>query len=282
MELQIKKGKESKSIRLILFTAGNFEVEPQPASAIMPFGQQAVLYCKAGQGFFISKWEVNTPTREINSNVPIDVTVLRTLGITVNSSSSNESYLIIYATQQNNGIRIRCELLDTPTSLISRKSSIITTQFYGMLNYMLIKSRIIVEFCYFSGPPPPPTDLTISNFRNGQLQVAWNVSSTLPVESIFSLTVVKNNSHTRQQSIVTYSDLRNTTALINVSHSFCDVFYLWVRATNNAGESNRSQVVMWITPYLPSFLPLSLTHMLSRTANRLYLSVAIQVMTVNM
>ena len=130
---------------------------------------------------------------------------------------------------------------------------------------------------YSSGPPPPPTDLTISNFRNGQLQVVWNVSSTLPVESTFSMTVVKNNSHSRQQSIVTYSGLRNTTALINVSHSFCDVFYLWVMATNNAGESDRSQVTMWIPPYLPSFSPLSLTHTLSKTANRVYVSVAIQV-----
>ncbi len=92
------------------------------------------------------------------------------------------------------------------------------------------------------------------------------------------MTVVKNNSHFRQQSIVAYSGLRNTTALIyNASHSFCDVFYLWVRATNNAGESDRSQVVMWIPPYLPYFLPLSLTHTLSKTANRVYVSVAIQV-----
>ena len=112
----------------------------------MPFGQQAVLYCKAGQGFFISKWEVNTPTREINSNVPIDVTVLRTLGITVNSSSSNESYLIINATQANNGIQIQCELLDTATMLIGRQSSVITTQFYGMFVVKIIIKCRFLEF----------------------------------------------------------------------------------------------------------------------------------------
>ncbi len=95
------------------------------------------------------------------------------------------------------------------------------------------------------------------------------------------MTVVKNNSHFRQQSIVAYSGLRNTTALIYVSHSFCDVFFLWVRATNNAGESDRSQVTMWIPPYLPSFLPLSLKHTLSKTANRVYVSVAIKVMLID-
>ncbi len=126
--------------------AGSFESEPQYASAIAPFGQQAVLYCKAGQGFFIAKWEVSIPSRKLNTNVPSDVNILRTLGITVNSSSSNESSIIINATQANNGIQIRCELLDTRTSLISRQSSVITTQFYGMLNHILIKSRIIVEF----------------------------------------------------------------------------------------------------------------------------------------
>ena len=132
----------------LLPSVGNFESEPQSASAIAPFGQQAVLYCKAGQGFFISKWEVNTPTREINSNVPIDVNVLRTRGITVNSSSSNESYLIINATQANNGIRIRCELLDT-AMLIGRQSSEITTQFYGMFVVkIIIKRRFLVLFAF--------------------------------------------------------------------------------------------------------------------------------------
>ena len=130
----------------LLPSVGNFESEPQSANAIVPFGQQAVLYCKAGQGFFISKWEVNTPTREINSNVPIDVNVLRTRGITVNSSSSNESYLIINATQANNGIRIRCELLDTATLLISYQSSVITTQFYGMFVVKIIIKCKFLEF----------------------------------------------------------------------------------------------------------------------------------------
>ncbi len=130
---------------LLLPSVGNFESEPQSANAIVPFGQQAVLYCKAGQGFFISKWEVNTPTREFSTNVPSHVNVLRILGITVNSSSSNESYLIINATQQNNGIRIRCELLDTAMS-IGRQSSVITIQFYGMFVVKIIIKYRFLEF----------------------------------------------------------------------------------------------------------------------------------------
>ncbi len=131
----------------LLPSVGNyFESEPQSANAIAPFGQQAVLYCKAGQGFFIAKWGVNTPTREINSNIPSDVNTLRTLGITVNSTSSKESYLIINATQTNNGIRIRCELLDTATMLIGRQSSVITTQFYGMFAVKIIIKYRFLEF----------------------------------------------------------------------------------------------------------------------------------------
>ncbi len=131
----------------LLPSVGNFESEPQSANAIVPFGQQAVLYCKAGQGFFISKWEVNTPTREINSNVPSDVNILRILGVTVNSFSSNESYLIINATQANNGIRIRCELIDTAW-LIGRQSSVITTQFYGMFVLKIIIKCRFLEFSW--------------------------------------------------------------------------------------------------------------------------------------
>ncbi len=132
-------------IFIFLPSVGNFEVEPQSASAILPFGQQAVLYCKAGQGFFISKWEVNTPTREYNTNVDSDINLLRTLGIIVNSSSSNESYLIINATQANNGIEIRCDLLDT-AMLIGRQSSVITTQFYGMFVVKIIIKCRFLEF----------------------------------------------------------------------------------------------------------------------------------------
>ncbi len=132
-------------IFIFLPSVGNFESEPQSASAIIPFGQQAVLYCKAGQGFFISKWEVNTPTREFSTNVPSHVNVLRILGITVNSSSSNESYLIINATQQNNGIRIRCDLLDT-AMLIGNQSSAITTQFYGIFVVKIIIKCRFLEF----------------------------------------------------------------------------------------------------------------------------------------
>ncbi len=130
---------------MIYNVAGNFESEPQSASAIILFGQQAVLHCKAGQGFHISKWEVNNPTREFSTNVPSDVNILRTLGITVNSSSSNESSLIINATQANNGIRIRCDLLDTAT-LIGNQSSVITTQFYGMFVVKIIIKCRFLEF----------------------------------------------------------------------------------------------------------------------------------------
>ncbi len=135
----------SISLSLIYNVAGNFESEPQSASAIIPFGQQAVLHCKAGQGFHISKWEVNNPTREFSTTVPSDVNILRTLGITVNSSSSNESSLIINATQQNNGIRIRCDLLDT-AMLIGNQSSVITTQFYGMFVVKIIIKCRLLEF----------------------------------------------------------------------------------------------------------------------------------------
>ncbi len=38
---------------------------------------------------------------------------------------------------------------------------------------------------------------------------------------------------------------------------------------------------MWIPPYLPSFLPLSLKHTLSETANRMYVSVAIKLMLID-
>ncbi len=38
---------------------------------------------------------------------------------------------------------------------------------------------------------------------------------------------------------------------------------------------------MWIPPYLPSFLPLSLKHTLSKTDNKVYVLVAIKVMLID-
>ena len=71
-----------------------------------------------------------------------------------------------------------------------------------------------------------------------------------------------------------------TAAMVEIDCSFCDVFYFWVMAENDAGESDMSTAVKWIPPYQPSYSALSLQHSLSRTAEGVFVAVAVNVILI--
>ena len=132
----------------------------------------------------------------------------------------------------------------------------------------------------FLGNLSPPTDLTVSGFQNGRLALTWNFSSIPSVQALFTLTVLKNNSYSRQEERNTVQNITETAAMVEIDYSFCDVFYFWVMAENDAGESDMSTAAKWIPPYQPNFSALSLQHSLSRTAEGVFVTVAVNVLRI--
>ena len=135
-------------------------------------------------------------------------------------------------------------------------------------------------YYYYIGNPSPPTDLTVSGFQNGRLELTWNFSFIPSVRAIFTLTVLKNNSYSRQEERNTMQNITETVAMVEIDYSFCDVFYFWVMAENDAGESDMSTVAKWIPPYQPNFSALSLQHSLSKTAEGVFVTVAVNVILI--
>ena len=68
--------------------------------------------------------------------------------------------------------------------------------------------------------------------------------------------------------------------MVEINYSFCDVFYFWVMAENDAGESDISTAAKWIPPYQPNFSALSLQHSLSKTAEGVFVTVAVNVILI--
>ena len=145
-----------------------------------------------------------------------------------------------------------------------------------LILFIIIISYIII----FLGNPSPPTDLTVSGFQNGRLALTWNFSSIPSVQALFTLTVLKNNSYSRQEARNTVQNITETAAMIEIDYSFCDVFYFWVMAENESGESDMSTAAKWIPPYQPNFSALSLQHSLSRTAEGVFVTVAVNVILI--
>ena len=120
----------------------------------------------------------------------------------------------------------------------------------------------------------------MSGFQNGRLALTWNFSSIPSVLARFTLTVLKNNSYSRQEERNTVQNITETAAMVEIDYSFCDVFYFWVMAENDAGESDMSTAAKWIPPYQPNFSALSLQHSLSRTAEGVFVTVAVNVILI--
>ena len=135
-------------------------------------------------------------------------------------------------------------------------------------------------YYYYIGNPSPPTDLTVSGFQNGRLKLTWNFSSIPSVQALFTLTVLKNNSYSRQEARNTLQNITETATKVEIDYSFCDVFYFWVMAENDAGKSDMSTAAKWIPPYQPSYSALSLQHSLSKTAEGVFVTVAVNVILV--
>ena len=69
-------------------------------------------------------------------------------------------------------------------------------------------------YYYNIGNPSPPTDLTVSGFQNGRLKLTWNFSSIPSVQALFTLTVLKNNSYSRQEERDTVQNMTETAAMV--------------------------------------------------------------------
>ena len=148
---------------------------------------------------------------------------------------------------------------------------------YSDLIPFVINNYLII----FLGNLSPPTDLTLSGFQNGRLKLTWNFSSIPSVQARFTFTVLKNNSYSRQEKRNTVQNITETAAMVEIGYSFCDVFYFWVMAENDAGESDMSTAVKWILPpYQPSYSVLSLQYTLSRTAEGVFVTVAVNVILI--
>ena len=74
--------------------------------------------------------------------------------------------------------------------------------------------------------------------------------------------------------------ITETAAMVEIEYSFCDVFYFWVMAENNAGESDISIAAKWIPPHQPNISALSLQHSLFRTAEGVFVTVAVNVILI--
>ena len=139
---------------------------------------------------------------------------------------------------------------------------------------------VITSIIIFLGNPSPPTDLTLSGFINGRLELTWNFSSIPSVQARFTLTVLKNNSYSRQEERNIVQNVAETAAMVEIDYSFCDVFYFWVMAENDAGESDISTAAKWIPPYQPNFSALSVQHSLSKTTEGVFVTVAVNVILI--
>jgi len=128
-----------------------------------------------------------------------------------------------------------------------------------------------------SGPPLPPSQVLLTDLSNNSLRLSWNFLSTAPVNSTFAVTVLRNNSVTREESTYTIVNLTVTNAVVAYNLSYCDITYVWVMAENEAGKSKLSEVAKWVPPYQQEYPPILIRHSLSRDSAGVRLTVELQV-----
>ena len=198
------------------------------------------------------------------------------LNVTQSSGDFATSIVTIRALDINSGIRVQCEIT-VDGNLSSYSATLIVYGIYIFVKCVLDLIDTLANGIVFAstGPPMAPSDLTVSDVGVQSVNVSWSITEmTIPGVNIrFELTVENLR---LSKKIRKRLDLNYYIYNASESASSCDLYRFQVKATNDAGDSGRSETLTTMLPSTPrvNSLNLSLGHYAQKSNEGIEVSIS--------
>ena len=220
---------------------------------ISPVGSQFQLNCSVAVGHHIT-WDVFvTPlNRVLLSYSGFEETLLRQHGITVRElSNDHSSQLVVNATTVQLVNYIECIDLDPVSGNRSRGQRVNVT-IYGTKLCTITHAEFEDEF-EFTGPPSPPTDVTLTPLTVNSLRVSWSSPPTPPGVTLYFNLMIFNLNCSSSEPVLMRTDIQTLHYIFtdnNITRP-CDVYSFQVTARNDVGIGDSSEIITGSLPSLP-------------------------------